>query len=117
MNFDFHPAWMAQQLAAAGFRIEAGRAVSHFRHPALKRIIPARLLAGLDGSIQQVSAAWKLAPSVFLRTTRIGGGPAQAGSPFRCPACGGMELTDDARYVNLSNVPRCLGHRRRHLRL
>lgn len=93
LNFDFHPIWMTQQLKAAGFRIEAGRAVSHFRQPVLKRFIPARILAALDGSIQQVSAAWKLAPSVFLRTTRVGAGPKQTGSPFCCPACRGVELT------------------------
>lgn len=94
LNFDFHPAWMAQQLARAGFRIDEGRAVSHFRQPILKRLVPAGLLAALDGSIQRVSAAWKLAPSVFLRTTRLGDGPTQAGSPFRCPTCKGVELVE-----------------------
>jgi SAM-dependent methyltransferase len=93
LNFDFHPSWMAQQLQAAGFRIEAGRAVSHFRLPSLKRLVPAETLAALDGSIQQVSAAWKLAPSVFLRTTRAGPGPTQKGSPFCCPICRSAELT------------------------
>ena len=64
---------MAEQLQAAGFQIEAGRAVSHFRQPALKRLVPAQTLAAMDGSIQQLSAAWKLAPSVFLRTTQSRG--------------------------------------------
>lgn len=93
LNFDFHPGWMARQLTAAGFRIEQGRAVSHFRQPLLKRIIPPRVLAGLDGSIQRISAAWKLAPSVFLRATRIGIGPTHTNSPFYCPSCKSMELT------------------------
>ncbi len=92
LNFDFHPAWMAEQLQAAGFQIEAGRAVSHFRQPALKRLVPAQTLAAMDGGIQQLSAAWKLAPSVFLRTRRPGPGPVQAGSPFCCPSCQGLEL-------------------------
>lgn len=93
LNFDFHPTWMARQLNAAGFRIETGRAVSHFRQPLLKRLIRPRALAALDGSIQRISAAWKLAPSVFLRTTRIGTGPIQTGSPFCCPLCKSLELT------------------------
>ena len=92
LNYDFHPKWMAEQLSAAGFRIEEGRAVSHFRQPILKRLIPAATLAAVDGSIQRVSAAWKLAPSVFLRTTRVGGGPKRTGSPFCCPSCKGVEL-------------------------
>jgi hypothetical protein len=89
---------MATQLRTAGFRIEAGRAVSHFRQAMLKRLIPARTLAALDGSIQRLSAAWKLSPSVFLRTTRTGSGPVAKGSPFRCPGCLAAKLaaTDTA---------------------
>jgi hypothetical protein len=91
LNYDFHPAWMARQLTIAGLRIEEGRAVSHFRQPSLKRLISANALSKLDGSIQRVSAAWKLAPSVFLRTTRTGGGP-QTDSLLCCPSCKGMEF-------------------------
>ncbi len=94
LNFDFHPRWMAQQLRSAGFRIEAGRSVSHFRQPALKRRVPAAALAGLDGRIQRVSAAWKLSPSIFLRTTRVGPGPTWSGSPFCCPRCKSVELKE-----------------------
>ena len=92
LNFDFHPTWMARQLSDAGFRVEAGRAVSHFRQPALKRLVSAPVLAALDGSIQRVSAAWKLAPSVFLRAARGGEGRTHTGTPLCCPACGSMEL-------------------------
>jgi hypothetical protein len=94
LNFDFHPTWMAQQLVSAGFRIDAGRAVSHFRYPLFKRLIPARLLAGADGLIQRISAAWKLSPSVFLRTHIQGDGAAKATNIFRCPSCCGMELVE-----------------------
>lgn len=93
LNFDFHPDWMREQLRSAGFRIEAGRAVSHFRQGFLKRLISPKALAALDGSIQHLSAAWKLSPSVFLRTTRLGDGPTTTGSPFRCPVCTAMELS------------------------
>ncbi len=92
LNFDFHPDWMAAELKAAGFRIEAGRAVSHFRQNLFKRLLPAKTLASIDGAIQAPSAAWKLAPSVFLKTTRAGSGPVQTGSPFCCPGCRSVEL-------------------------
>jgi len=103
LNFDFHPDWMTAQLKAAGFRIEAGRAVSHFRQELFKRLIPAKTLAGIDGAIQTPSAAWKLAPSVFLKTTRIGAGPVQGGSPFRCPTCRSMELAAEGETLRCEN--------------
>jgi SAM-dependent methyltransferase len=93
LNFDFHPEWMKEQLRSAGFRLDAGRAVSHFRSEFIKRLISSKVLAALDGSIQEISAAWKLSPSVFLHTTRLGGGPTTTGSPFRCPACTATELS------------------------
>ena len=100
LNFDFHPRWMADQLHQAGFHVTAGRAVSHFRQGIFKRLVPAPVLARLDGSIQQISAGWKWAPSVFLQTRRTGGGPTTTGSPFRCPICRALELErNDAALV------------------
>lgn len=99
LNFDFHPDWMAAQLKAAGFRIEAGRAVSHFRQDVFKRIIPAQTLARIDGAIQSPSAACKLAPSVFLRTARTAGGAIQQGNPFRCPTCRSAELASEGEAL------------------
>lgn len=87
LNFDFHPRWMAQQLQRAGFKVEAGRAVSHFRHPLFKRLVPPRFLAALDGLIQVPSAAWKLSPSVFLRARGGSGASGDGKTLFRCPAC------------------------------
>lgn len=87
LNFDFHPQWLAGQLRRAGFVIEAGRAVSHFRHPLFKRLVPARFLAAMDGLIQVPSAAWKLSPSVFLRVRNSRGAFAGDKVLFRCPAC------------------------------
>lgn len=94
LNFDFHPDWIAQELHRAGFSLEAGRAVSHFRDPVLKRIIPPQPLAAADGLVQGVGAAWKLTPSVFLRTQVAGQGAAAPGSPFRCPTCAGRALQE-----------------------
>ena len=103
LNFDFHPDWMAAELKAAGFRIEAGRAVSHFRQNLFKRLLPAKTLASIDGAIQSPSAAWKLAPSVFLKTTRAGGGSTHPGFPFRCPGCRAMELVKEDETLRCEN--------------
>jgi len=89
LNFDFHPAYMAQQLDAAGFRIERQLAVSHFRVGLLKRLVPPRLLATVDGWLQQPLSALKWAPSVFLRARRNAKPAATpANGLFRCPHCG-----------------------------
>ena len=89
LHFDFHPAWMRTRLAEAGFRIREERAVSQFRHPWLKRWIPARWLARLDGMVQRVGALWNLTPSVFLRLETAPGAPPEPAAEglWRCPLC------------------------------
>jgi SAM-dependent methyltransferase len=92
LNFDFHPAWMAGQLARAGLHVEGGLAVSHFRHPLFKRLASPKTLAVADGAFQRVGAAWKLAPSIFLRSRLPGSSDDAPEALFRCPACGGSDL-------------------------
>lgn len=92
LNFDFQPAWMAQELKRAGFLVDAGRAVSHFRYPLFKRLVPPRKLAAADRLFQVPGAAWKLSPSVFLRAHTTGTGGAPVGGLFRCPSCRSLEL-------------------------
>jgi SAM-dependent methyltransferase len=94
LNFDFQPAWIAQELKRAGFVVDAGRAVSHFRYPLFKRLVPPRRLAATDGLLQGIGAAWKLTPSVFLRAHTTGAGVATEGSLFRCPSCRSLELKE-----------------------
>lgn len=94
LNFDFHPQWMADVLAGAGFEVETGLAVSHFRHPIFKNLVSPQALAKLDGLLQTPGAALKLAPSIFLKTRRPGGVAAPSDRLFRCPACGGEDLVD-----------------------
>lgn len=92
LNFDFHPAWIANELARAGFTVDAGRAVSHFRHPLFKQHIAPQLLASLDGLLQEVGAAWKLSPSVFLRTHKPDADVVPTTALFRCPRCTSVDL-------------------------
>ncbi len=89
MNYDFHPDWIRQRLAESTFHVKRGLTVSHFRLPLLKRLVPAPLLATLDGLCQPTGAWWQLTPSIFLQS-QAGGPPAAPGTEliFRCPACG-----------------------------
>jgi SAM-dependent methyltransferase len=90
LNFNFHPSYMEYHLEAAGFRVDQQLGVSHFRIGVLKRLLPARILAGLDSWLQQPSARWKWTPSMFLSTCVVGHGTGPIASQiFCCPVCGG----------------------------
>ncbi len=97
LNFDFHPRAVQNWLAEADFEIEAIRTVSHFRVGLLKRVVPAKLLAGLDALFQPTGALWQLTPSVFVGC-RAGGASEKINRPenltdwFQCPACGHNRL-------------------------
>ena len=102
MHFDFHPAWMRARLAEAGFHVKRQRTVSHFRLAPLKRAIPARALAALDGVCQPTGRWWQLTPSVFCQCLAVTGKAeefAPAGRLFRCPACGSLELEAGAQAL------------------
>lgn len=94
LNFDFHPAWMRRQFAAAGFEITDIRTVSHFRISLLKKIFPPKFLATLDGMAQRTGKWWQLTPSIFLQATpkKDAGAAVLAETVFRCPACGNEHL-------------------------
>jgi SAM-dependent methyltransferase len=102
LNFDFHPRWMAAALSAAGFSVDAGLAVSHFRYPVLKRLVPPHALANLDGMFQRVGAAWKLSPSIFLRARHAGSAVSASAALFCCPRCRGQELHSTAAALTCS---------------
>jgi SAM-dependent methyltransferase len=95
LNYDFHPRWMRARLHEHGLEVQRTRTVSHFRIALLKRLVPPRLLARLDGLFQETGELWQLTPSVFVRAQRqpIDGqetvvpdttDPTQI---FRCPSC------------------------------
>ena len=88
LNFDFHPRWIRQQLEMAGFRPGRTLTVSHFRLGALKRLVPTRLLAGLDGLIQPTGRWWQLSPSVFVHNQHpTFTDPAPENAFLACPRC------------------------------
>lgn len=106
LNFDFHPRAVFDWLTEAGFSIEARRTVSHFRLGLLKRLVPFRWLAALDGLFQPTGELWQLTPSVFVRARRVGqiANLSNSTGTFQCPECGGHPL--DAEEDRLA-CPAC----------
>ncbi len=64
LNFNFHPDYMLEQVAASGFSMRRTVPVSWLRLGALKRALPAALLALGDRALQQTG--WTVSPSIFL---------------------------------------------------
>jgi SAM-dependent methyltransferase len=97
LNFDFHPRYVERNLKETGFHVERQLCTSHFRIAFLKRIVPASVLATVDGWLQQPTARLQLTPSIFLRA-RTSGQQTVPVAPemFCCPRCGTSALVLDA---------------------
>ena len=101
LNFDFHPRSVLGWLTNLGFHVDRTLTVSYFRIGLLKRIIPPRLLAGIDSIFQWTGALAQYSPSVFLRA-RVAGSVTPApeqknlAAYFKCPECGQspLEISD-----------------------
>jgi len=97
INFDFHPKAVRQWLEALNFKIQRQLTVSHFRLDLLKRLVPHKLLVGLDSILQISGNWWQLTPSVFVRAQAVGDAPVVRSSAFfRCPECR-CELDENSR--------------------
>ncbi|GAB4544817.1 MAG: hypothetical protein Fur002_18370 [Anaerolineales bacterium] len=108
LNFDFHPTAVKQWLTELGFAIEQTLAVSHFRLEMLKRLIPAKFLAALDGFFQPTGAWLQFTPSVFIKARRdtpcdkraeASPAPTKTHDLFQCPNCGGENLEDKKDHL------------------
>ncbi len=107
LNFDFHPRTMRGWLAAADLRPEAIRALSYFRLPLLKRLVPIGWLVALDALLQPTGQFVQLSPSIFARARAGSGGPvAPPGKFFRCPGCGGDALNDNGDHLRCAKCDR-----------
>ena len=101
LNFDFHPRAVFDWLASSAFSVEAKRTVSHFRLGLLKRLVPAKWLAALDGLFQPTGEWFQFTPSVFVRARRAG----RIANPtytdfFQCPECGQHPLASHADHLS-----------------
>ncbi len=104
LNFDFHPRYIRNWLGELGFSIEKTLTVSHFRLGLLKRLIPAKLLAALDGIFQPTGALWQITPSVFLKAkvkdeSRNAEIPLNVVGLFKCPICGSGNLREKQDHL------------------
>ena len=104
LNFDFHPKAIRAWLGELGFAIEKTLTVSHFRLGFLKRLVPAKLLAALDGLFQPTGALWQVTPSVFVKAKVEGNSqkielPMNVIGLFKCPICGSGDLKDKKSHL------------------
>ncbi len=109
LNFDFHPKAIRNWLGELGFSIEKTLTVSHFRLGLLKRIIPAKFLATLDGLFQPTGALWQFTPSVFVKAKveiKDAGNmiiiPINMNELFKCPECGNENLDEKKDHLQCS---------------
>jgi ubiquinone/menaquinone biosynthesis C-methylase UbiE len=105
LNFDFHPKAIHNWLMELGFSIEKTLTVSHFRLGLIKRLVPARLLAALDGLFQPTGEFWQFTPSVFVRAkvndnTQSEEIASNVIDLFKCPDCEGEKLEDQQDHLH-----------------
>ncbi len=93
LNFNFHPAWMRQQLEATGFWVKNIRSVSHYRINLLKRLLPTSLLVTLDSWAQPTGNWWQLTPSLFVQAQAQKSPAPSSPDFFRCPVCGSFKFS------------------------
>jgi hypothetical protein len=81
---------MKQELHRVGFAMQAQIPVSFFRIDALKRAIPAGVLAAMDSVLQR--SGWLISPSIFTKNQAIGSQVQQVtldnSAIFACPQSG-----------------------------
>lgn len=97
LNFDFHPRYITDNLRTVNFAPQKKLAVSTLRVAALKRIIPPRTLAMLDGILQSPVSILPISPSLFvLSESRKPGAPALNENLWRDPACGSTDIEESS---------------------
>lgn len=107
LNFDFHPAYVERELLMAGFAPTHQLSTSIFRLAILKRLIPVKLLATLDGWLQRPTAPLKLGPSIFLEAIPVGDFPVrESHALFRCPLCYSTNLYEQGSVLLCQNCGR-----------
>ena len=107
LNYDFHPKWIRDQLAVAGFSPGRMLTVSYYRIALLKRLVPTQILVTLDRYAQLSGNLWQLSPSVFIGSiSPPAGQAAQEDHFFACPECG-TPLIDLRENRLICSSPSC----------
>ncbi|MBN8658150.1 MAG: hypothetical protein J0M11_20625, partial [Anaerolineae bacterium] len=103
LNFDFHPKAIRNWLGGLGFTLEKMLTVSHFRLGLLKRLIPANILAAVDGLFQPTGALFQFTPSVFVKAVLPGEPnvdiPLKVIELLKCPDCNHGNLKENADHL------------------
>jgi ubiquinone/menaquinone biosynthesis C-methylase UbiE len=95
LNYDFHPKTVQHWLHSNGFVIKKQLTVSHFRLALLKRLLPVKVLVGMDSIAQKTGNWWQLTPSVFVLARAKGNtSPLEVSALFQCPECRRSELEE-----------------------
>ncbi len=95
LNFDFHPRYITDHLRVVNFIPRQQLAVSTFRVAALKRIIPAKILATLDSVFQSPLSSLSISPSLFVRAqSHKPGASTLSPTLWRDPACGSTDIAE-----------------------
>lgn len=106
LNYNFHPQYIAQELAVAGFDMQERIPVSFLRMGLLKRTMPANLLASVDSALQ--NTGWLITPSIFTKNSAIGQMADNLDIAdddiFACPLTGGELTRDGDMMVNAEGV-------------
>ena len=107
LNFNFHPRIIRSWLREVGFTIGQQRSLSHFRLPALKRVVPAEWLSSVDAALQPSGNHLQFTPSVMLCASARPTGPvALAQAFFRCPRCTSTALKERESELHCPNCGR-----------
>ena len=100
MNFNFHPRAARRWLMMADFAIGRQLAVSYFRLPAIKKVLPHPLVMVAEGLVQWSGAVVQLSPSVFVQARALGRRRRPlAENLWRCPACRSLAMRERSRAV------------------
>ena len=99
LHFDFHPRYIQKTLIEAGFEPGRRLPVSYLRAGLLKRLLPARMMAGMDAILQHSGLLYS--PSIFTQNRVAGERPsALTNQLFKCPVCSSTDLNDgDERLI------------------
>jgi hypothetical protein len=107
LNFDFHPRWMADQMAEAQLSVQLQLAVSHFRISIVKERFDAYRLAQLDRLLFHLGGKFPLAPSVFVQAANPNGPGRTQVSTGLNPGFNPESDTDPAAVAALFRCPQC----------
>lgn len=108
LNFDNHPAAIRETLKDHGFSVNRTLSVSNLRIGALKENEKnLGWMLKVENVLQGLLSPLTLSPSIFLQCGRQTGKPFRENEqPFKCPACGSLNLSENKTAVTCKDCGR-----------